>query len=54
MIINKLKEIFSFDSEEMKAFTYIGIGFKQNSNFSVKIDQNSYVDSIPEIALSKK
>ena len=53
-IITKLKEIFNFCSEEVKAFTYIGIGLKQNSDFSVKIDQNSYIDSIQEIALSKE
>ena len=32
----------------------VGIGLKQNSDISVKIDQNSCVDSIQEIALSKE
>ena len=49
-----MKEIFNFGPEEMEAFTYIGIGLKQNSDFSVKMDQNSYIDSIQEIALSKE
>ena len=53
-IIAKLKQIFHFGPEEMEVFTYIGIGLKQNSNFSVKIDQNSYNDSIQETALSKE
>ena len=53
-IITKLKEIFDFGPEEMEAFRHIGIGLKQNSNFSVKIDQNSYIDSIQEIVLSKE
>ena len=53
-IITKLKEIFNFGSEEMKAFAYIGIGLKQNSDFSVKIDQNLCIDSIQEILLSKE
>ena len=53
-IITKLKEIFNFGSEETEAFKYIGIGLKQNSGFSVKIDQNPYIDSIQEIVLSKK
>ena len=53
-IITKLKKIFNFGPEEMEAFRYIGIGLKQNSNFSVKIDQNSYIDSIREIVLSKE
>ena len=34
--------------------TYIGIGLKQNANFRMKIDQNSYINSIQEIALSKE
>ena len=42
-IITKLKEIFNFGSEETEAFKYIGIGLKQNSDFSVKIDQNSRI-----------
>ena len=36
-IITKLKEIFNFGPEEMEAFTYIGTGLKQKSDFSVKI-----------------
>ena len=54
IIITKLKEILNFGPEEMEAFTYIGIGLKQNSDFSAKIDQNSYIDSIQEIALLKE
>ena len=38
----------------MEAFTYIGIGLRQNSDFSVKINQNSYIDSIQAIVLSKE
>ena len=53
-IITKLKEIFNFGSEEMEAFTYIGIELKQNSDFSVKIDQNPYIDSIQKIVLSEE
>ena len=53
-IITKLKEIFNFGSEEMEAFTYIGIELKQNSDFSVKIDQNSYIGSIQKIVLSEE
>ena len=45
-IITKLKEIFNFGPQEMEALTYIGTGLEQNSDFCVKIDQNSYVDSI--------
>ena len=53
-IITKLKEICNFGLEEMEALTCIGIGLKQNSDFSVTIDENSYIDSIQEIALSKE
>ena len=52
-IITKLKEIFNSGST-FSTFTYIGIGLRQNSNFSVKIDQNSYINSIQEIVLSKE
>ena len=38
----------------MEAFTCVGLGLKQNSDFSVKIDQNSYIGSTQEMALSKK
>ena len=38
----------------MEALTYIGIGLKQTSDFSLKIDHNSYIDSIQEITLSKE
>ena len=38
----------------MEEFTYTGTELKQNSNFSVKIYQDSYINSIQEIALSKK
>ena len=39
-IITKLKEFFNFNPQEMEALTYIGTGLKQNSDFSVKVDQN--------------
>ena len=46
--------MYNFGSEEMEAFTYVGIGLKQNSSVLDKIGQNSYIDSIQESALSKK
>ena len=49
-----MKDILNFGSEEMEEFTYTGTELKQNSNFSVKIYQDSYINSIQEIALSKK
>ena len=33
---------------------YIGIRLKQNSDFSIKIDVNSYIASIQEIVLPKE
>ena len=53
-IITKLKEFFSFSPQEVEEFTCIGTGLIQNSDFSVKVDQNPYIDSIQEIALSKE
>mgnify|MGYP001796156622 CR=1 FL=1 len=53
-IIKKLKEIFHFGSEEVESFTYIGINLTQNTDFSIHINQNSYIDSISEIPLSKE
>ena len=49
-----MKDILNFGPEEMEEFPYIGTELKQNSDFSVKIYQDSYIDSIQEIALSKK
>ena len=46
--------MYNFGSEEIEAFTYVGIGLKQNSNVLVKIGQNSYIDSIQERALLKE
>ena len=46
--INKLKHTFQFECEEIGAFTYIGIGLVQDSDFGIHINQNNYISSITE------
>ena len=43
--INKFKHTFQFICEEIEAFTYIGIEVVQGSDFSITINQNSYMSS---------
>ena len=50
-IINKLKHTFQFGCEEIQAFTYIGKELVQDSDFSITINQNNYINSITEIIL---
>jgi len=51
--IRKIKTIFQIGTEHKEAFKYIGINMKQNEDKSITIDQISYADSIPTIALNK-
>ena len=46
--INKLKHTFQFECEEIEAFTCIGIGLVQDSDFGISINQNNYISSITE------
>ena len=43
-----------FDSEETKAFAYLGIQLIQNNDFSLTINQNNYNDCLSEIKLSNE
>ena len=43
-----------FGSEAKKAFTYLDIQLIQNDDFSLNINQNSYIDCISEIKLSNE
>ena len=40
-----------FDSEDTKAFTYLGIQLIQKDGFRLTINQNNYTDCISEIKL---
>ena len=53
-IIDKLKNIFTFGSEETDAFTYLGIQLSQDEDYSVVINQSSYINGISEIELTKE
>ena len=50
-IIAKLRETFYIGKEHTQAFTYIGINLKQINDFTITIDQNSYINSINEIKI---
>ena len=44
--IDNLKSTFKFGSEETETFVYIGIELTQNSDYSIRIEQNNYIASI--------
>ena len=52
-IISKLKNTFKFSHEDDDTFNYVGVHMSQDSNFCIKIDQLSYVDSIRPILLDQ-
>ena len=53
-IIMKLRNIFDISKENSRIFKYIGIDLKQNSDFSVVINQSSYLKSVNPISISKE
>ena len=53
-VIDNLKNTFMFGSEEIKAFTHLGIQLIQNNDFNLTISQNNYIDCISEIKLSNE
>ena len=53
-IIDNLRKIFVFGTEQSDMFTYVGINLKQNPDSSIVVDQNSFAASITEISLSKE
>ena len=54
IVIDNLEDTFIFGSEKTKAFTYLGMQAIQNDDFSLTINQNSYIDCISEISLSNE
>ena len=50
----KLRNIFDISKENSRIFKYIGIALKQNSDFSVVINQSSYLKSVNPISISKE
>ena len=53
-IIMKLRSNFEISKENSVIFKYIGIDLKQNSDYSVVINQSSYLGSINLIPMSKE
>ena len=52
--IRLLRNIFDISKENSRIFKYIGIDLKQNSDFSVVINQSSYLKSVNPISISKE
>mgnify|MGYP001794889706 CR=1 FL=1 len=48
-VVEKFKNTFKIGSESVECFTYLGINIKQRNDFSIEIDQSSYVDTITPI-----
>ena len=53
-VIHDLKNIFMFGSEEIRAFTYLGIQLIQNDDVSLTINPNNSTDCISEMKLSNE
>ena len=43
-VIEKLKTTFKIGSESLEAFIYLGLNIKQNTDFSIDVDQTNYID----------
>ena len=52
-VIDKLRHIFKIGCEHSSAFKYIGIDLVQKSDFSICINQGSYVESLEPISLDR-
>ena len=52
-VIEKLRQIFNIGCENSSAFKYIGIDLVQKSDFSVSVNQESYIKSIEPISLER-
>jgi len=53
-IIEKLKSSFQIGSESSKAFRYIGINLKQNTDNSIRVDQTGYTQCLKQIPLDRE
>ena len=53
-VIEKLKFIFKFGSEESNAFKYVGIEISQNDDYRINIQKLNYIQSIEEIPIRKQ
>ena len=49
-VINELQNMLIVGSKHNKAFKYIGVNLTQEEDFTIKLDQNSYISSMKEIS----
>ena len=54
LIIEKLKRVFEFGTQNIAAFSYIGINVQQLTDKSIQIDQNNYIDSLKPTEIPKR
>ena len=52
VLIERLRKIFTFSTEESVAFRYVGIHLKQNSDCSVSVNQHNFAATIADVPLS--
>ena len=52
-VIKNFKSTFQIGAEHFAAFTYLGLNIKQKDDFSIDVDQTSYINSISPILLDK-
>ena len=50
--VEKLKTTFKIGSESLEAFPCVGLNMEQNANFSIDVDQTSYVNGVNPIMLT--
>ena len=48
----KTKNHVKIGSENLEAFSYVGLSIKQNADFSIDVDQTNYVNGINPIMLT--
>ena len=52
-VIKSLKQSFTIKSEAMSSFRYLGLNVVQNNDFSINMEQDTYIHSISEIKIDK-
>ena len=51
-VVEKLKTTFKTGSESLEEFPCLGLNIKQNTNFSIDVDQTHYVNGVNPIMLT--
>ena len=53
-VIQKFRNTFKIGSENTEFFIYLGLNIKQNTDYSIDIDQNNYINGIQPIPLTSE